>query len=183
MNIKKNKYPIFWQTIKKSFNRQNINKKLICPMNYLTNIQIPGIPYVSPVEMSEFLKPYIFKGDRRTCKRVETLIEKYSLKKYSAVTSGYDDEDVDILLRSDFDKLIYDIKNTYISRNYKDLMYWLINRAFLSTIGVQKNRNLIKRRTDKNRSILLKVLYNLNKEAFLSCFTENTHISCTPDEN
>ncbi len=35
MNIKNNGYPAFWSIIRKDFNKKRINKKLICPMNYI----------------------------------------------------------------------------------------------------------------------------------------------------
>ena len=39
MDIKTHKYPSFWEIIKKRFNKNNINKSLVCPMNFLYNIR------------------------------------------------------------------------------------------------------------------------------------------------
>jgi hypothetical protein len=38
MDIKEHRYPSFWSIIKRDFNKKNINKDLICPMNYLFDL-------------------------------------------------------------------------------------------------------------------------------------------------
>ena len=75
-----------------------------------------------------------------------------------------------LLLRNDFDELINDIRQTYISRNYLSLMSWLINRAFCITADVKRNASTLKSNTSSNKSILMKTLYELNKDVFLQCF-------------
>ena len=53
-------------------------------------------------------------------------------------------EDADyLLLRSDFEELIEDIKRVYISKEYAGLYSWLINRAFQITSGVKSKSNII----------------------------------------
>ena len=77
-------------------------------------------------------------------------------------------------MRNDFNDLIQDIKKVRISGNYLGLMSWLIDRAFLITANIEKNKNNIKTTINKNKSLLLKVLYDINKDNLLKCFSKNT---------
>ena len=47
-------------------------------------------------------------------------------------------------------------------------MSWLINRAF--KISEQTRSPKMLSQIDKNKSLLMKVLYDMNSEIFLSCF-------------
>jgi hypothetical protein len=85
-----------------------------------------------------------------------------------------EDNDDYILMRSDFDQLIKDIRSVYISKNYLGLMSWLINRAFCIGSGIKGKIDITNSTIDKNKSLLLKVLYDVNKEAFLACFKEKS---------
>jgi hypothetical protein len=176
MDIDVNGYPRFWKTIKKGFDSKKINRNLVCPMDYLQKLKTGNTR--SPkndLPLGEFLIDIKDTGSRRQNKKVEELIERYSLMNYS-INSSNDFSDVDqedyILLRSDFLELINSIKQISISRNYQGMVYWLVNRAFLSKAGAKRNHNVIKRYTDKNRSLLLKVLYDVNPQVFLSCFVK-----------
>lgn len=177
MDIDVNGYPMFWKTIKKGFDSSKINHSLRCPMNYLQQLKIGNIK--SPknsIELGDFLVDVKDTGSRRRNKKVEELIEKYSLMSYS-INSSNDFENIEqdeyLLLRSDFSELIDSIRSVSISKNYQGMVYWLINRAFLCKPGVKQNHNIIKRYTDKNRSLLLKVLYEVNPDVFLSCFLKD----------
>lgn len=176
MDIKKNKYPKFWRSIKRGFNSNNINSELHCPMNSLQEIK-PGYSKTkkNTIPIGNFLEKPDFNENRRRCKRVEEMIEKYSISLYETAVvdlkiNGGHDWDRYLLLRSDFDDLINDIRRLKISKNYKQLVYWLINRAFLIEADVRRNRGTISRTTDKNKSLLLKILYEVNTDVFLSCF-------------
>lgn len=180
MDIEKNGYPKFWKTIKRGFNTAKINNNLTCPMSYLQEIKIGNTK--SPkndLPIGAFLIDDVDVGNRRQNRKVEELIEKYSLFNY-IVKYGKDLKDTEqddyLLLRSDFDELINSIRQISISHNYQGMVYWLINRAFLVKDSVKQNNSVIKRRTDKNKSLLLKVLYDVNPELFLSCFKK-----CIPD--
>lgn len=184
MNISANKYPSFWLIIKKGFNKKNINNSLHCPMNYLYNINL--IKFRNPnssIPMSYFFVNHKLDIDRRKCKKVEELIIKYSLSlesyRVNNGTSYLSIEDY-LLFRSDFDKLIYEIRSIYISKNYLGLMSWLIDRALAITPSIKRNSKTIKSLLWKNRSLLLKILYQVNSEAFLSCFIQK---KCTLGEN
>lgn len=115
----------------------------------------------------------------RKSQRVEKLIEKYSFRLYNSHQKYIDDQDSEhakennLLLRNDFDKLIEDIRKVYISRNYKGLMSYLLNRAFNITAGTRRNKKNTDSRTNNNRAILIRVLYEINPKVFLECFSSN----------
>lgn len=186
MNIKKNGYPSFWTVIRKDFNKNRVNETLTCPMNYIFNIRPPHFkPKKSTLPMSAFFIKYELEENRRKSKKVEELIQKYSLNLYndwqSHIYTGSEEDafnENELLLRDDFDKLVNDIRTTYISKNYKGLMSWLIDRAFGIGSGVNRNKKEMQSTINTNKSALLKVLYEVNPDALLSCFSKNTKEKC-----
>ena len=181
MDIDEYGYPAFWMLIRRGFNPARINKNLVCPMNYIYNINIGRFPATtSTLPMSTFFIKIPNKAFRKRSKKVEALIEKYSLRLYEFNT-GEDTTDAEeyLLLRNDFDDLIKDIRQTYISTNYLGLMSWLIDRAFMVTPNIQRNTRTIVTTLNKNKSILLKTLYEVNKKSLLKCFSRN--IGGTPE--
>jgi hypothetical protein len=175
MDIDTNGYPKFWLSIKKNFNKEKINPDLHCPMNYLADLKLNKMSYKQDaVGLWDFMEHIKYKGDRKQSRKVEEWIEKYSIRYYASIreeyiyTGEYDKEF--LLIRSDFDELINDIRQIRLSTNYRDLVCYLINRAFLLSTAVKNNSAKLSRKTDKNRSILLKVLYEVNPKLFLSCF-------------
>lgn len=176
MDIKTYKYPAFWSIIKKGFNRKNINKNLVCPMNYLHDLNFDKYKSTtSTIPMSHFFIKHQLDINRRTCKRVEELISKYSLQLYNQnVSDGFNNERDNeyLLLRSDFDELVRNIRNVNISSNYVGLMSWLIDRAFMITPSILQNNKMIKTNLGANKSLLLKVLYEVNPKCFLACFNK-----------
>lgn len=175
MNIKENGYPSFWGIIRKDFNKSRINKQLVCPMNYIFDIKVREFkPVESTLPMDVFFMKYELDQHRRKSKRVEELIQKYSLDLYNNLqTSDDDDDSIYLVLRSDFEELIDDIRQTYISKNYLGLMSWLINRAFCIGAGVKSKKSEIQSKLNNNKAILLKTLYIINPSALLSCFSKN----------
>ena len=172
LGISETKYPKFFSIVKKNFNYDNINKDLKCPMNFLYDVGISKVrDSRPPISMSEFFVPVPLDSDRKKSKQVEKMIEKYSLEVYRYNTDERDEEY--LVLQYNFFKLVEEIRAMYISKNYKALMSWLINRAFLITPEIQKNQKLIKTKLNKNRALLLKTLYTVNPDLFLSCFKEN----------
>lgn len=185
MNIKDNKYPAFWGIVKKGFNKQRVNSELICPMNYIFDIEVSKFRNsTSTLPMSYFfIKHDIDKNEkRRKSRKVEELIQKYSLDLYTYYQKPKDDGSLDdesetekyLLLRSDFESMINEIQQVYISNNYLGLMSWLLDRAFVisSNLKGNVNRDNYKLCTtiNNNKSILIKTLYMVNKKAFLQCF-------------
>ena len=81
-----------------------------------------------------------------------------------------------LLLRSDFDDLINDIRQVYISKNYLGLMSWLLDRAFVITSGAKRKNNVSENTTNYNKAILVKTLYTVNKDVFLNCFNRKLSV-------
>ena len=185
MNIEENGIPIFWKHVKDyksklndvKFNNKNINKKLKCPMNYLMDLKFEHFKSVdNTLPMSYFFQKFELTEDRRKCRKVEELIEKYSINLflYNTQYSFLDNfvhyrEDIEL----DFEDLINDIKSIYISKNYLGLMSWLIDRAFCITPTMKSNKNITKNNTNKNKSLLIKILYDTNANNLLQCFSKN----------
>ena len=189
MNLDKNGYPLFWKQVKdkkckigdKRFNVQKINKELKCPMNYLMELKFENFrSSESTLPMEYFFNKFELKEDRRKSRRVEELIEQYSLDLYNNIVSedaeygdfGYSNSDYN-MLECNFESLIEDIKGVYISKDYIGLMSWLIDRAFLITCGLKRNKNLVLSNVNKNKSLLLKVLYDINSKNLLKIFSKN----------
>ncbi len=178
MNIKEYKYPSFWLLIKKNFNKKNINDSIMCPMNYLYNLKFREYHNKEKtLPMSDFFTKYELDENRIKCKKVEEFIQNYSLSLFTRFKEKKQNElsEFDyLLLRSDFDELIQSIRKLYISRNYLGLMSWLIDRAFMITPQIKRNNKNIKSKIRSNKSILLKVLYEVNPTALLKCFSKNS---------
>lgn len=171
MNIKGKGLPEFWGIVKKDVNKKRINKTLRCPMNYLCNVEIKKFKDKSEtLPMSHFFVKYDLDMDRKKSRKLEELIQNYSLDVYNYNTS--DDEEY-LLLKSDFNNLIEDIRKSHMSKNYEGLMSWLINRAFSIGKGVSINKSSINSTINTNKSLLMKVLFDVNKECFLRCFSKN----------
>jgi hypothetical protein len=122
------------------------------------------------IPISEFFIKHKFEQNHKKLnKRVEELIDNYSLNLLNYNIDDNNDNDEYLLLKDDFEDMISDIRSIYISSNYKALFSWLIDRCFLITNQVKSNKeNIIK--LNKNRSLLLKTLYAVNPKMFLECF-------------
>lgn len=179
MDIKNSKYPIFWCLIKHGFNKSNINTELKCPMNYLYDLKVKE--YHSPevtLPMSYFFEKYELDMNRHTSKKVEEIISKYSLNLFNYNIDKTDNQSNDIqdeylLLKSDFEDMVSEIQKINISNNYLGLMSWLIDRAFFINPSIKQNTNTLKSTISKNRSLLIKVLFDVNKNNLLKCFSKN----------
>lgn len=179
LDIENNQYPIFWKLIKdkklskqgKKFDYKKINRDLICPMNYMSNIKIHSYkPNFKVLPMDYFFdkQENPKDGRRRTCRKVEELIAKYSL-----MIMDIEQKEDFILARDDFEQLIDDIRQVYISNNYLDLVSWLIDRAFCITTDAKRHSYQVNSNTSKNKSLLLKTLYDINPKAVIKCFSKN----------
>ena len=167
MDIDQYGYPIFWSHIRKGFDNNKINTKLVCPMNELSCVKFKKAPIKKGVlPINYFLQSYTLKESRRTSRKVEKLIEKYSLELLNSYMS---DDDEYFLLRNDFDEMIEDIRKIYISKEYLGLMNWLVVRAFRLTPQAYQSFS----KTHKNKAILLKTLYSVNPNSLLQVFSRN----------
>lgn len=155
----------------KSFKAEKINYELRCPMNCVRDVNIrkdkgPAIPF------TEVLVPHKLNNNdrRRKSYKVEKLIEKYALKvnTLNAIEEEYEQEESWLLCQEEFDNLIEDIREAKLSHNYSGLMYWLICRSFATPYVKQPK---LQTQLNKNRPVLLRVLYEVNPKAFLECFT------------
>lgn len=179
MRVDEIKYPKFWQIIRKDFSRKNINPLLHCPMNYLYDLQLDQFRTDTPtLDMSYFFVKHELSNDRRTCRKVEEFISQfarilcdYNTKNQINYTNldTWDSHEQSILLHVDFEQMMDAIRKVRLSSNYEGLFSWLIDRALVVTPAMQSNRET-KNKIKKNRSLLLKVLYTMNKGQFLKCF-------------
>ena len=174
INIKKNGYPAFWRDIRRDCNKSLINHSLQCPMNAVHLLSIGKANFKNDtIPINEFFINHTNEESQKKSKSIEKLIEKYSLdyknfiidNKYS--TDNYNDW---LVIRSDYEDLLEDIRKISLPNKYLGLMSWLINRCFMMTPGTIRNKNKIQSRLNKNRSLLLKVLYDLNPDLLLKCF-------------
>ena len=78
-----------------------------------------------------------------------------------------------IVCQSDFDDMITEIKQVYVSSSYLGLYSWLLDRAFGITCGVRRNLDTKNNMTDNNRALLISVLYKINPQNLLKCFAKN----------
>lgn len=179
MNVSEIGYPKFWKHVKDKkakigqpkFKKDKINKNLICPMNYLLDIKFnDSRSNESTLPMDYFFQKFELEEDRRRCKKVEEVIEKYSFTLYN---SEMDEKEEYLLARNDFEDMIKEIKLLYISKTYLGLFSWLIDRAFIITPNIKSNEYTVTRKTNENKSLLLKVLYSINSQNILKIFSKN----------
>ena len=171
MEIDKHGYPKFWKNIKPEFKHgkeSKMNYELKCPMNSLDEIKIKrNRSKDKSLPIFYFMNDCDLKVNRRKSKRVEKMIEDFSLNVYQ---SQFTDTDDYLLLKDDFESLIERIRVTYISKEYAGLMIWLIKRAF----EIDENFSYEQRKKIKNnKPLLLKVLYETNPKVFLQIFSKN----------
>lgn len=182
-------YPVYWKQIKANNDKRHNNGKrkplsdkqkkrfkldIQCPMNCVYGLDIDTKTFTKTIKNEYFFVPHELIGGKRKSKKVEKLIEDFSLKAYKYNVNEEYDNGEEFLLRNDFDRLIVEIRNTYISGNYIGLMSWLINRAFLMTPQAQYQKDYNNSKLSKNKSLLLKTLYLVNKDTFLKCFLQKS---------
>ena len=173
LEIPINKYPKFWKLIHSDFNTKNINNNLKCPMNYMSDLNLTNFrSSESTIPIGDFFVKYeTTKSEKQKNRKVEEFIQQYAIDFYdmNVVNDGnwHDSSFVNYMLFS-FDELIENIKKINFSKNYLGLYSWLLDRAFNMTkrVSVQKNNSNL----NKNKSVLLKVLYDINKDNLLKVF-------------
>jgi hypothetical protein len=141
-------------------------------MNYMSELNLMNYKSSeSTIPISEFfIKHKTTNSERQKNRKVEELIEKYSLELYdNRINQNLETEDY-LLLKDDFEDMIIDIQKMYISKNYRSLYSWLLDRCFLITDAVKFNKQIIKTSINKNKALLIKTLYTVNPKMFLECF-------------
>ena len=177
MGIKDNKYPPFWQQIRKGFPVNRINFKLDSPMCRLYKMQFESYkPKTETLPTMDFFQKYPLDMTKKMSRSIEDLIQKYQLELLESRIDKEDNEsDAEnyLLLREDFDQLVDDIRRIAVPSKYVGLFSWLIDRAFRMTPQLEQQTAGLKSKLNKNRAILLRVLYEVNPEALLKCFSKN----------
>ena len=125
------------------------------------------VKYTNIIPNTEFFIKHENVFPERKSRRVEKLIEDYSLEFYIQMQS---DEPDWFLLRSDYEDLIAELRSMTLSKNYLGLMAWLIDRALMITPDIRRKKDVLQSKLSKNRSLLLKVLYDINPKTFKKCF-------------
>lgn len=172
MKIDQRGYPAFWSLIRPNFNKSKINKQLKCPMNYVYRLKPDSYnPTTSTLPIQDFFIKHEFTEHHKISRKVEKLIEKYSLQLLiHGETDDNTDSDLFMMLEDDYEKLIKDIHQVYLSKNYVGLISKLINRAFVITSGVKRQIATTASQTNYNKALLLKALYDVSPNSFLACF-------------
>lgn len=174
VDVKANGYPIFWLSIRRGFNPQLINKSIKCPMNILYGYNLPKLEKKSQaIPFADFFVHHKAPEDKRFAKKVEEFIQKYSIKLAEYNRSENQTYDDYLLLRYDYDEMIDDIRRLTMSKNTVPLMSLLINRAFIVTPHMQRSCGQLNSKLWRNKSLLLKTLYDANSKALLKCFEKN----------
>lgn len=176
IGIKENKYPPFWQQIRKGFPSNRINFKLDSPMCKLYKMDFESYkPSTETIPTSAFFQKFPLDMSRKVSRNVEELIQKFQLQLLESrieKEDGSTDVESFLLLRDDFDQLIDDIRRTTLPSKYIGLFSWLLDRAFVMTPQMEQQTAGLKSKLNKNRAILLRVLYEVNPEALLKCFSK-----------
>lgn len=170
MNVDKNGIPAFFAGINPS-KRKKVNPHIVCPMNSVYKMKNPNKQPTTIIPMQEFFVPHKNEVHKATSRKVEKFIQDFAkeLNAYNAQEDKRDHNDY-LLLRNDYDDLIRNLRGLSLSNKYVGLMSWLINRAFEITSGAKRNSEKMQSTLNKNRAILLKVLYDLNPKTFKKCF-------------
>lgn len=175
INIKKNGYPAFWRDIRRDCNKNLINYNLKCPMNAVHSLTVGKAPFKNDtIPIKHFFVNHENEETKKKSKAIEKLIEQYSLEiaDYQKDKKKYREKDESdyLLLRSDYEDLLEDIRKISLPNKYVGLMSWLVNRCFMITPSMVQNKDRIQSKLSKNRPLLLKVLYDLNPNLLLKCF-------------
>lgn len=168
INVAENKYPPFWTVIRRGFPKEKINFMLHSPMGYLYGLRATKIVPTTPtIPMSEFFVHHNLDIDKRISRKVEDWIEKYRL---DVLRTHMSEEDEYLLLREDFEDMVYEIRQIGLGRKYLGMFSWLLDRGFVLTQSMKQNTKTLQSETNKNKMLLLNILYNVDKESFLACF-------------
>ena len=193
LGIDEHQLPKFWKAtsvrgIKKQFKnidsrnkqygkiRGKVNDELKCPMNSVYDLKFPQVnPDTPTLSLKDFFVKHESKSSYKTNRRIEALINKYSLELYMerVVNNNFDDYSTYLLYKENFEEMVEEIRHTVVPMKYIGLFSWLIDRAFVITPPLIKNRRTMATALHKNRPLLLKTLYIVNPEALLACFAQN----------
>ena len=169
MNIKEFGYPAFFAGVNPQ-KRDKVNPNIQCPMNTVYMMKNKQMPVQDIKPISEFFIKHKNTETRKTSEKVERFIEKYINELISFEAKQEHTTEEYFILRNDYDELIKELRGITLSNKYIGLMSWLIDRAFIITPELQRAKRQIQSQLSKNRSILLKTLYDINPKSFKKCF-------------
>ena len=151
---------------------KRIDEKLICPMNWLQDCldKIQGASKDGFVDTKEFFINNPGKADNRQMSKIRKIVEEYD--GYTKRLMGYlidDIEDDEIL-----ELLMLKTDETYEKLKGLKMSKVTINRLVGSVIGIDMGvKNDFKYKiTSKYTRKMMNLLYNCNREYFLSCFKQ-----------
>lgn len=178
MNIKDIGFPKFWLSIprKNSFAKlvrktkseilqdESVNLNLVCPMNYLFDMRFPSVRSSAPTISNDvFFERFPLEVSRATCRKIEKLIEGYSVQRMQDFEGSFDDF---LLGETQFNDFIQKLSRIHVPKDCPGVMSWLIDRSLNITSQTRSSHAL----TGKNRSILMRTLYTMNPKSFIQCF-------------
>lgn len=169
LNIKSIGYPAFFAGIRPDL-RKKVNPNIVCPMNCVYKMKNKTVRTDSIISNSEFFVKHDNKLDRKKSRKVEKMIQDYSLEVFRTRIDDDTEASDYFLLRSDYDDLLNTLRGITLSKNYLGLMSWLLNRALIITPGLKQNSGRINTKLSKNRPLLLKILWDMNPKTFKKCF-------------
>ena len=181
LNIKSIGYPAFFAGIRPDL-RNKVNPNIVCPMNCVYKMKNKTVRTDNIISNSEFFISHKNPVKYKTSRQIEKMIENYSLELFRTRLDDETDTGDYLLLRSDYDDLINDLRRVTISKNYMGLMSWLINRSLLVTPQIQGHRDKIDTKLSKNRPVLLKILWDMSPKNFKKCFKRGGDIVCAPND-
>ena len=171
MDVKNVGYPEFWKFIRKDFSPSRINPDIRCPMNSICKTKYPEFRQsTSTIPIESLLCRDIKYTVTKEAKKVRELINKYALDLNSerVEDSPYSEtEHVDYLMSLErYEEFVEDLRQITLGKKYRSIILHLIRQAF-SLKNVDENYRGV---VEKTRPLLMKILYDLNKQEFLECF-------------
>lgn len=182
IDVEKHGYPEFWfglerknkfakslmvhtmeNDAKKQKEEAKTNHGLVCPMNFLFNYRFPRNEFrTRTIPLSDFFQRFPLEDGKRRSKKAEELIDKYSNLKDSVYSS-----EESPILQDEYERLIEDLRGTYIKENDAGVISAIIDRAFLITPKMQRYEGSL---LAQHKRDLLNILYRTSPKAFLKCF-------------
>lgn len=183
MDIPKYGYPSFWKQINIE-KKASINNTLHCPMNEIAEYSFEAASHVKRIDMDYFFQKYsldkkTFDNFKDSAKKIEKEIDEFKHKLFNFNANEKNNRDNDesySLLNMDYEELKLELKDKNVTKG--DIGKWLtskiIDKAFhISEKTSSKKTTKDEKEERKQRVCVLKILYDINKENVLWCFSKN----------
>ncbi len=188
LNVETIGYPLFWFMLKRK-NRfakkkttdsgqeerkemKGYNSNLRCPMNYICEMSFfPEKNNEEIIPIEHFFNPHLINRKKKASKKLEGFIEKYCVE---LATQFQEDKDVDIEAGEvEFEKMIEELKSCYIPESSIGVVSNLLDRAFQISPKMKASKNALDSNLWRNKPVLIKILYSINKNCLLNCLNKN----------